>query len=80
MKAKHYEKKNKKHQQMRDERSYSMTDVCYSMSASVKECNEPSFMGLTAGGLMKQAIFKDCLLYTSPSPRDATLSRMPSSA
>ena len=25
-------------------------------------------------------IFGDCLLYTSPSPRDATLSRMPSSA
>ena len=24
--------------------------------------------------------FCDCLLYTSPSPRDATLSRMPSSA
>ena len=24
--------------------------------------------------------WKDCLLYTSPSPRDATLSRMPSSA
>ena len=26
------------------------------------------------------ALTKDCLLYTSPSPRDATLSRMPSSA
>ena len=26
------------------------------------------------------ARFDDCLLYTSPSPRDATLSRMPSSA
>ena len=26
------------------------------------------------------ALYKDCLLYTSPSPRDATLSRMPSSA
>ena len=26
------------------------------------------------------ANMKDCLLYTSPSPRDATLSRMPSSA
>ena len=26
------------------------------------------------------AIIKLCLLYTSPSPRDATLSRMPSSA
>ena len=25
-------------------------------------------------------VFADCLLYTSPSPRDATLSRMPSSA
>ena len=25
-------------------------------------------------------LIKDCLLYTSPSPRDATLSRMPSSA
>ena len=24
--------------------------------------------------------FNNCLLYTSPSPRDATLSRMPSSA
>ena len=24
--------------------------------------------------------YADCLLYTSPSPRDATLSRMPSSA
>ena len=27
-----------------------------------------------------EAAFKICLLYTSPSPRDATLSRMPSSA
>ena len=25
-------------------------------------------------------MYDDCLLYTSPSPRDATLSRMPSSA
>ena len=27
-----------------------------------------------------QLLLKICLLYTSPSPRDATLSRMPSSA
>ena len=26
------------------------------------------------------ALFADCLLYTSPSPRDRTRSRMPSSA
>ena len=29
---------------------------------------------------VKQALELICLLYTSPSPRDATLSRMPSSA
>ena len=29
---------------------------------------------------VKFNLTKDCLLYTSPSPRDATLSRMPSSA
>ena len=29
---------------------------------------------------LKVAKAIDCLLYTSPSPRDATLSRMPSSA
>ena len=28
----------------------------------------------------ENAFFWSCLLYTSPSPRDATLSRMPSSA
>ena len=28
----------------------------------------------------RAAVSRDCLLYTSPSPRDATLSRMPSSA
>ena len=29
---------------------------------------------------LRYAMVNDCLLYTSPSPRDATLSRMPSSA
>ena len=33
---------------------------------------------LTGG--VPELMVKDCLLYTSPSPRDATLSRMPSSA
>ena len=31
-------------------------------------------------GSLKSAVAELCLLYTSPSPRDATLSRMPSSA
>ena len=29
---------------------------------------------------IEDGVVKGCLLYTSPSPRDATLSRMPSSA
>ena len=35
---------------------------------------------LAGGMVLKQTILDPCLLYTSPSPRDATLSRMPSSA
>ena len=35
-------------------------------------------LSLTGAELIAQS--DDCLLYTSPSPRDATLSRMPSSA
>ena len=34
----------------------------------------------TQSTLMACGLRKSCLLYTSPSPRDATLSRMPSSA
>ena len=32
------------------------------------------------GNIDESCLFYPCLLYTSPSPRDATLSRMPSSA
>ena len=31
-------------------------------------------------GVLERIFVMDCLLYTSPSPRDATTSRMPSSA
>ena len=37
-----------------------------------------AIMGISMGG--NAALIYGCLLYTSPSPRDATLSRMPSSA
>ena len=36
--------------------------------------------GLSSEFLADKPLFKDCLLYTSPSPRDRTRSRMPSSA
>ena len=35
---------------------------------------------LTDDDAKGRALFQTCLLYTSPSPRDATLTRMPSSA
>ena len=38
----------------------------------------PKMQVFESGGV--QDMCGDCLLYTSPSPRDATLSRMPSSA
>ena len=34
----------------------------------------------TIGGKILLGVSDDCLLYTSPSPRDRTRSRMPSSA
>ena len=37
-------------------------------------------IGCDVDGVMLRAPYGSCLLYTSPSPRDATLSRMPSSA
>ena len=38
-----------------------------------------STLALAMMGYVKHGLYT-CLLYTSPSPRDATLSRMPSSA
>ena len=35
---------------------------------------------VTVDTVDQSGVFQGCLLYTSPSPRDATLSRMPSSA
>ena len=37
-------------------------------------------VGTIARGYLKTFNYSDCLLYTSPSPRDRTRSRMPSSA
>ena len=35
---------------------------------------------MSNGAYPNQTLLKDCLLYTSPSPRDLSTSRMPSSA
>ena len=42
--------------------------------------NYESTLGFFPPGFSSEPSSDGCLLYTSPSPRDATLSRMPSSA
>ena len=44
----------------------------------IGKMSHPAMVAATDAG--KVMVFITCLLYTSPSPRDATLSRMPSSA
>ena len=48
-----------------------------SLSGDVKQ---PGYFEIETGKVTLGELINDCLLYTSPSPRDATLSRMPSSA
>ena len=40
----------------------------------------PNIERIAENGVIFSNAYAGCLLYTSPSPRDATLSRMPSSA
>ena len=46
----------------------------------VSSDNQKLVAVLSALNTANMGRYNDCLLYTSPSPRDATLSRMPSSA
>ena len=46
----------------------------------LKQSGVHSFLQETPNNLFEDQQKQTCLLYTSPSPRDATLSRMPSSA
>ena len=49
-------------------------------SKMLKELNYKSLDDLIDNTVPEKIKFKGCLLYTSPSPRDGTSSRMPSSA
>ena len=51
-----------------------------SICRSILDEEASSLLGIEKNGLGYWIACVSCLLYTSPSPRDATLSRMPSSA
>ena len=51
----------------------------YASYGFAKEQREKIYV-LDQGKSLMLALSQDCLLYTSPSPRDGLLSRMPSSA
>ena len=59
-----------------------MLNASHNKSFKVKDLNLKTYQKKVMGsdGRGVNAMSLSCLLYTSPSPRDATLSRMPSSA
>ena len=84
MLAAHLKKKYFKEERPQDDQ---VVDLGYKVDGFAVSDGEPSETSNTdgesnvAGDVVKRKWkFTTCLLYTSPSPRDATLSRMPSSA
>ena len=74
-----FKDKNIKFISMHDEMSSSY--LSYAMSVIVSRALPDIRDGLKpVHRRILYAMYKGCLLYTSPSPRDATLSRMPASA
>ena len=62
-----------------------MLYTTHMLDAAIQTANalhkqKPLDFGLSLGDACNTAQYNDCLLYTSPSPRDRTRSRMPSSA
>ena len=55
-------------------------DVNQTSIAAPSVPTKEDFVRINVNQIYEKIVFWRCLLYTSPSPRDATLSRMPSSA
>jgi len=54
--------------------------LCSANALEPEQMTEQQLVLSPIGSVHKEKGYTTCLLYTSPSPRDATLSRMPSSA
>ena len=59
---------------------YSLLDYSGHPGRAVLVVFAVDFVGTPLLQIVLYALFRFCLLYTSPSPRDMTISRMPSSA
>ena len=57
---------------------YEVIALCLDLGQKVEDLDEILEKGQKAGAA--KVLVENCLLYTSPSPRDGLLSRMPSSA
>ena len=56
------------------------SEFCFTSVDTTAEPRRDHPLGRLAIDSVRKQTLTPCLLYTSPSPRDATLSRMPSSA
>ena len=68
-------------ERLRAHLEHKTTDLsAYALKVPAEHYVSDDQLALEVDALFKQRPVLVCLLYTSPSPRDATLSRMPSSA
>ena len=60
--------------------AFSRPDVLEAIKLSAQIAAIATLIAMVLGTLASAALYRRCLLYTSPSPRDLSTSRMPSSA
>ena len=76
---------NSEHFKINNKTSYKSENLIKGENNKIKKAtkiikNSQKAVIIAGGGIKYTGKYKDCLLYTSPSPRDGLLSRMPSSA
>ena len=59
-------------------KGHAIEEAAFDVTDEAAVCD--AFARLDAAGIAVDILVNNCLLYTSPSPRDGLLSRMPSSA
>ena len=77
---KHIEEYEKQIEKIKEDKNKAVKDQKYEKAADLRDDESKLIRQLEIAKMDWEEESKACLLYTSPSPRDATLSRMPSSA